>query len=72
MDPTDQFAFEGLDPANCFAMDGLNMAFAAEFVADGKPLLKGLFLDIMTEKNPNVGGSYKTFTTWFSIGSKHW
>ena len=26
------------------------MAFAAEFEADGKPLPKGLFLDIMTEK----------------------
>ena len=50
MDPTDQFAFEGLDPANHFAMDGLNMAFATEFITDGKPLLKGLFLDIMTEK----------------------
>ena len=50
MDPADQFSFEGLDPANCFAMDGLNMVFAVEFVADGKPLLKGLFLDIMTEK----------------------
>ena len=26
------------------------MVFAAEFEADGKPLPKGLFLDIMTEK----------------------
>ena len=34
MDPTDKFAFEGLDPANHFTMDGCNMAFAAEFVAD--------------------------------------
>ena len=50
MDPTDQFVFEGLDPANHFAMDGLNMAFATEFITDGKPLPKGLFLDIMTEK----------------------
>ena len=50
MDPTDQFAMEGLDPANQFAMEGLNMAFAAELATDGKPLPKGLFLDIMTEK----------------------
>ena len=50
MDPTDQFAFKGLDPANHFAMDGLNMVFAAEFITDGKPLPKGIFLDIMTEK----------------------
>ena len=50
MDPADQFAMEGFYPANHFAMDGLNMAFAAEFITDGKPLPKGLFLDIMTEK----------------------
>ena len=50
MDPADQFAMEGLDPANCFAMEGLNMVFAAELEADGKPLPKGLFQDIMTEK----------------------
>ena len=50
MDPAEQFATEGLDPANQFTMEGLNMAFAAELVADGKPLPKGLFLDIMTEK----------------------
>ena len=42
--------FENLDPANQFAMEGLNMAFAAELECEGKPLLKGLFLDIMTEK----------------------
>ena len=28
MNPDDQFAFEGLDPANRFAMEGLNMAYA--------------------------------------------
>ena len=50
MDPTDQFAMEGLDPANWFASEGLNMVFAAELAADRKPLPKGLFLDIMTEK----------------------
>ena len=31
-------------------MEGLNMAFAAEFRAHGEPLPKGLFVDIMTEK----------------------
>ena len=50
MDPTDQFAMEGMDPASWFAMEGLNMAFAAELVEDGKNLSKELFLDIMIEK----------------------
>ena len=44
------FQFEGLDPANRFAMDGINMAYATELIADGKPLPKELFLDIMSEK----------------------
>ena len=48
MDPT--FVFEHLDPANQFAMEGVNMAFAAEFRANGEPLPKGLFVDIMNEK----------------------
>ena len=48
MDPT--FMFENLDPANQFAMEGLNMAFAAELEHEGKPLPQGIFLDIMTEK----------------------
>ena len=42
--------FENLDPANRFAMEGLNMAFAAELACKETPLPKGLFLDIMTEK----------------------
>ena len=42
--------FEDLDPANRFAMEGLNMAFAAKLVHGGKPLPKDLFLDIMIEK----------------------
>ena len=50
MNPNDQFAFEGLDPANRFAMEGENMAFAAELITDGKALPKGLFLDIIIEK----------------------
>ena len=39
-----------MDPAIQFAMEGLNMAFAAELAADRKDLPKGLFLDIMMEK----------------------
>ena len=39
-----------LDPANQFAMGGLNMAFTAELTHEGKPLLKTLFIDVMTEK----------------------
>ena len=50
MNPNDQFAFEGLDPANRFAMEGKNMVFAAELIYDGKPLPKELFLDIMIAK----------------------
>ena len=50
MNPNDQFAFEGLDPANRFTMEGDNMAFAAELIYDGKPLPKELFLDIIIEK----------------------
>ena len=42
--------FEGSDPANRFAMDGLNMAFTAELIYDGKSIPKDLFLDIMIEK----------------------
>ena len=44
------FEFEGLDPANRFAMDRLNMAFAAKLIYDGKSIPKDLFLDIMIEK----------------------
>ena len=49
MDPA--FIFGHLDPANRFAMDCLDMAFAAELHCEGKPLPKTLFLDIMVEKN---------------------
>ena len=31
-------------------MEGLNMAYTAELIGDGKPLPKELFLDIMIEK----------------------
>ena len=39
-----------LDPANQFAVGGLNMAFTAELTWEGKPLPKTLFIDIMMEK----------------------
>ena len=48
MDPT--FLFENLDSANQFAMEGLNMTYAAELTCDRQPLPKLLFLDIITEK----------------------
>ena len=47
MDPT--FMFEHLDPTNRFAMEGLNMVFAAKFRANREPLPKGLIVDIMTD-----------------------
>ena len=40
------FQFENLDPANCFAVDGLNMAYTAELIYDGKSIPKELFLDM--------------------------
>ena len=52
MDPT--FLFGHLDPANRFAMEGLNMAFAAELNRDGKPLPKLLFIDVMVEKTQKL------------------
>ena len=38
MDPA--FIFGHLDPTNQFAMEGLNMAFAAELNREGNPLPK--------------------------------
>ena len=52
MDPA--FLFGHLDPANRFAMEGLNMAFAAELHHEGKPLPKTLFLDVMVEKTQHL------------------
>ena len=52
MDPA--FQFGHLDPANRFAMEGLNMAFAAELHRDGMPLPKLLFIDIMVEKTQKL------------------
>ena len=42
--------FGHLDPANRFAMEGLNMAFTTELNREGKPLPKLLFIDIMVKK----------------------
>ena len=39
-----------LDPANRFAMGGLNMAFTTNLTWEGKTLPKTLFINIMTEK----------------------
>ena len=52
MDPT--LMLGHLDPANRFAMEGLNMAFAAELHRDRKPLPKLLFIDIMVEKTQHL------------------
>ena len=65
------FEFEGLDPANRFAMDGLNMPYATELIYDGKPIPKELFLDIMIEKTQMLVTCLKTFTTWTCISSKY-
>ena len=46
--------FGHLDPANRFAMEGLNMAFSAELHRDGKPLPKSLFIDIMVKKTQKL------------------
>ena len=46
--------FGHLDPANHFAMEGLNMAFATELNREGKPLPKLLFIDVMVEKTQKL------------------
>ena len=53
--------FGHLDPANCFAMEGLNMAFVAELNWDGKPLPKLLFVDMMGEKTQKLIDPIKHF-----------
>ena len=52
MDPA--FMFGHLDPANRFAMEGLNMAFTTKLHRDGKPLPKLLFIDIMVGKTQHL------------------
>ena len=53
------FLFDHLDPANQFAMEGLNMVFARELHLDGKPLPKTLFLDVMVKKTQKLIGHIK-------------
>ena len=52
MDPT--FMFGHLDPANQFAMEGLNMAFTTKLHREGKPLPKLLFINVMAEKTQKL------------------
>ena len=56
-----------LNPANCFAMEGLNMAFAAELNWDGKPLPKLLFIDVMVEKTQKLIDHIKQFQLGLSL-----
>ena len=65
MDPA--FMFGHLDPANHFAMEGLNMAFAAELTHEGKPLLKLLFMDVMVEKSQKLINHIKQFQLGLSL-----
>ena len=53
--------FGHLDPANFFAMEGLNMAFAAELTHEGKPLPNLLFVDVMVEKSQKLINHVKQF-----------
>ena len=59
--------FGHLDPANCFAMEGLNMAFAAELHCEGKPLPKLLFMDVMVEKSQKLVDHLKRFQLGLSL-----
>ena len=65
MDPA--FMFGHLDPANHFAMGGLNMAFAAKLNWDGKPLPKLLFIDVMVEKTQKLIDHLKQFQLGLSL-----
>ena len=59
--------FGHLDPANCFVMEGLNMAFAAELNHEGKPLPKLLFVDVMVEKSKKLINHIKQFQLGLSL-----
>ena len=48
------FLLGHLDPANNFAMGGLNMAFTKQLLLEGKPLPKMLFIDVMVERNSDI------------------
>ena len=65
MDPA--FMFGHQDPANCFAMEGLNMAFTAELNREGKPLPKLLFVDVMVEKSQKLIDHIKQFQPGLSL-----
>ena len=65
MDPT--FMFHDPHPANKFAMEGLNMAFAAELTFEGKPLPKMLFIDIMMEKTQMLINHIKSLQLGLSL-----
>ena len=69
MDPA--FLFGHLDPANRFAMEGLNMAFAAELHRDGKPLPKLLFIDVMVEKNTEINRIYQSTSSGTFINCQY-
>ena len=61
------FLFHDLDPANHFAMEGLNMAFTAELNREGKPLPKTLFMDVMVEKTQKLIDHIKQFQMGLSL-----
>ena len=70
MDPA--FLFGHLDPANRFAMEGLNMAFAAVLHHEGKPLPKTLFLDVMVEKTQKLIEHIKHHQLGLSLTTNIW
>ena len=65
MDPA--FMFGHLDPANRFAMEGHNMAFAAELAHEGKHLPKLLLMDVMVEKSQRLINHIKQFQLGLSL-----
>ena len=64
--------FGHLDPANRFAMEGLNMAFAAELHQDGKPLPKLLFINGMVEKMQHLINHIKHHHLGLSFNCQYW
>ena len=65
MDPA--FMLGHLDPANHFAMEGLNMPFTAELHWDGLPLPKLLFIDVMVEKTQRLIDHIEQFQLGLSL-----
>ena len=61
------FMLGHLDPANRFAMEGLNMAFAAKLNQERKPLPKLLFVDLMVEKTQKLIDHIKQFQLGLSL-----